>query len=179
MLFRPKFCANCGEKVERSEWHIWTSQRFCEVCAIELAGHELLPKVGGGILILIGVFGTGAYLMSDRSDRVPEPRGFVDRPVISKEASTIKAASTVATNEQKPESEPGLLAAEKKKLEPVVPAKTATHEEPVYYCGAATKKGTPCSRRVKGSVRCFQHAGMPAMNLAENVGKSKDRVVNQ
>jgi hypothetical protein len=32
-----------------------------------------------------------------------------------------------------------------------------------YYCGAETKKGTPCSRKVKGNVRCWQHTGMPAM----------------
>ena len=33
----------------------------------------------------------------------------------------------------------------------------------VYICGARTKKGTPCSRRVHGPVRCWQHKGMPAM----------------
>ena len=35
--------------------------------------------------------------------------------------------------------------------------------EQVYICGARTKKGTPCSRRVHGPVRCWQHKGMPAM----------------
>jgi hypothetical protein len=35
--------------------------------------------------------------------------------------------------------------------------------EEVYFCGAETKKGTPCSRRVKGNTRCYQHKGMPAM----------------
>ena len=38
-----------------------------------------------------------------------------------------------------------------------------------YYCGAETKKGTPCSRRVKGNVRCFQHQGMQAMAAAEKL----------
>jgi len=33
----------------------------------------------------------------------------------------------------------------------------------VYFCGAETKKGTPCSRRVNANVRCYQHEGMPAM----------------
>jgi hypothetical protein len=36
-------------------------------------------------------------------------------------------------------------------------------EEDIYLCGARTKKGTPCSRRVHGPVRCWQHKGMPAM----------------
>lgn len=36
-------------------------------------------------------------------------------------------------------------------------------EEQVYICGARTKKGTPCSRRVHGPVRCWQHKGLKAM----------------
>ena len=35
--------------------------------------------------------------------------------------------------------------------------------EEIYVCGARTKKGRPCSRRVHGFVRCWQHKGMPAM----------------
>ena len=35
--------------------------------------------------------------------------------------------------------------------------------EQIYTCGARTKKGTPCSRRVHGPVRCWQHKGMPPM----------------
>jgi hypothetical protein len=34
----------------------------------------------------------------------------------------------------------------------------------VYICGARTKKGTPCRRRVHAAgERCFQHKGMAAM----------------
>ena len=32
-----------------------------------------------------------------------------------------------------------------------------------YTCGARTKKGKPCSRRVHGPIRCWQHKGLPAM----------------
>lgn len=35
--------------------------------------------------------------------------------------------------------------------------------EPVYFCGALTKKGTPCTRRVKTKGRCWQHKGQPAV----------------
>src|SRR6185369_586604 len=32
--------------------------------------------------------------------------------------------------------------------------------KPVYLCGAPTKKGTPCKRRVKSpGARCWQHQG--------------------
>jgi hypothetical protein len=40
-------------------------------------------------------------------------------------------------------------------------AQSAT--EQLYTCGARTKKGTPCSRRVHGPVRCWQHKGAKAM----------------
>ena len=36
-------------------------------------------------------------------------------------------------------------------------------DEQTYICGARTKKGTPCSRRVRGPVRCWQHKGAQAM----------------
>ncbi|HET8781874.1 MAG TPA: hypothetical protein VFM63_05630, partial [Pyrinomonadaceae bacterium] len=38
-----------------------------------------------------------------------------------------------------------------------------TPTEHTYTCGARTKKGKPCSRRVHGPIRCWQHKGMPAM----------------
>jgi hypothetical protein len=43
-------------------------------------------------------------------------------------------------------------------------------EEPVYICGAHTKKGTPCRRRVHAAgERCYQHKGMPAMVSLEKL----------
>lgn len=47
--------------------------------------------------------------------------------------------------------------------------KAALVEEQIYICGARTKKGTPCSRRVHGPVRCWQHKGMPAMMAQEKL----------
>ena len=44
-----------------------------------------------------------------------------------------------------------------------VQAPASLPADDVYICGARTKKGTPCSRRVHGEVRCWQHKGMPAM----------------
>jgi len=50
---------------------------------------------------------------------------------------------------------------------PVTQAPSTT--EQVYICGARTKKGKPCSRRVHGPVRCWQHKGLPAMLPAEKL----------
>ncbi|HXS01984.1 MAG TPA: hypothetical protein VN724_15510, partial [Pyrinomonadaceae bacterium] len=40
-----------------------------------------------------------------------------------------------------------------------VTAQPSITVEQTYQCGARTKKGTPCSRRVHGPVRCWQHKG--------------------
>ena len=59
-----------------------------------------------------------------------------------------------------------------------VTSSTSNNPEPVsqttvlddaYICGARTKKGTPCSRRVHGPVRCWQHKGKPAMLPTEKL----------
>ncbi|HZN01328.1 MAG TPA: hypothetical protein VFB70_18140 [Pyrinomonadaceae bacterium] len=49
------------------------------------------------------------------------------------------------------------------------PAPSPVTVEQTYTCGARTKKGTPCSRRVHGPVRCWQHKGAPAMLPAEKL----------
>jgi len=46
----------------------------------------------------------------------------------------------------------------------------ATVDDVVYICGARTKKGTPCRRRVHfAGERCFQHKGMPAIVSLEKL----------
>jgi len=47
--------------------------------------------------------------------------------------------------------------------QPSTTTESTTPVEQTYTCGARTKKGKPCSRRVHGAVRCWQHKGMPAM----------------
>jgi len=43
-------------------------------------------------------------------------------------------------------------------------ASNSLADETVYICGARTRKGTPCRRRVHtAGERCYQHEGMPAM----------------
>jgi len=49
------------------------------------------------------------------------------------------------------------------------PAQTPVTVGQTYTCGARTKKGTPCSRRVHGPVRCWQHKGAPAMLSQEKL----------
>jgi len=177
MFFRPTFCAHCGEKIERANWGIFTSRRFCQVCESEFKGQDLIPRFVVGIGVLIGMLGVGGYLKSGSassdSQLVRQPRKFAEQPV---------SASQNAPKETPPSSLPstGLSAANSaasqsqsavptrnidvRTQEPQRPPKVQGEaSEELYFCGARTAKGTPCKHRVKGNVRCFQHVGAEAM----------------
>lgn len=161
MLFRPNFCSNCGERVERAHWGVFTSRRFCQVCESQYKGEDLIPRavVAGGLIV--GILGVGAYLKSEPAGSrfaVRQSLGPVER-VSAKTKDEVVAANRAGPAEMKPQN---LAAVPQKQAEP--PVKVISEEQ--YFCGAETKKGTPCSRRVKGNVRCFQHTGMPAMATA-------------
>ena len=96
------------------------------------------------ILLLI-VFGFG--LFSGRAMRHPPP------PLILQRGSSLPAQLSNAPKTDGVSTE-------------------AVAEAQVYICGARTKKGTPCSRRVHGPdgpARCWQHKGARAMLPAEKL----------
>jgi hypothetical protein len=137
-MYRPNFCSECGAKIVRLHWHPWTSRRFCDPCARRLGKERLkLPLISAALLFSIG-FVTG------RAIRPKPPPLIIQRsansPLAKSENHNSGAQSGVNTNS---------------------PAQLT--EEVVYICGARTKKGKPCSRRVHQPARCWQHKGAKAM----------------
>jgi len=177
MLFRPSFCANCGEKIERAEWHFWTSRRFCDICVTDMPVQEFAPKIIVGFAALSAVvllFGSYLKPGQDKTELPVVRQKAVENinAVAKTTAQTPNVVVAPVTNvaEVDPATSqiaPRTLAA----LPHVKPEQNIkpAGEEPMYFCGAQTKKGTPCSRRVKGNVRCFQHQGMPAMVPADKL----------
>lgn len=163
MLFKPNFCANCGEKIERTDWGIFTSRRFCQVCESEFKGQDLIPRAIVVVGLLISVFGFGSYLKngsaSTNSLAVRQPTKLVEQKPIE----SPPALQPIKTEIVSPETVPNLPQTLSAKPASNEALKPLVADEPQYYCGAETKKGTPCTRRVKGNTRCFQHKGMPAM----------------
>jgi hypothetical protein len=84
-------------------------------------------------------------------------------------ALTLFSAGFIAGRAGRPDAPPLVIerSANSPLFEPADKSKSNTAQtivaEEVYTCGARTKKGTPCSRRVHGPVRCWQHKGMSAM----------------
>jgi len=181
MLFRPSFCCNCGERIERSEWKLWTSRRFCQLCSTDFTIQELLPKGIVALAAIVAVIGVVNYFSNGQTRSNLVLTRAADKQAAQEQNAGVKTATTLQSN-LPAQSEPKQIAAvptvnEKavpRTLAAVPPADAAVRlapqsTGPVYFCGAETKKGTPCSRKVKGNVRCWQHAGMPAMLPADKL----------
>jgi hypothetical protein len=130
--YRPNFCCECGEKIVRLRWRVWTSRKFCDTCFRSSGKDYWLQRV----IATVGLLAVG--ILIGRASRRERPPLIIERPV---QSSTQQTAQTQS---------PALA-------------------EEVFICGARTKKGKPCSRRVHGAVRCWQHIGMPAMLPTEKL----------
>jgi hypothetical protein len=146
-MYKPNFCAECGAKLLRLRWYFWTSRRFCNDCARRLLKARLIPALLAALALI-----TAGYVVGRARRDAPPPliiNRRSDSLLTDGEAGTLtsRAAITKSGSNQNEAQESS-------------PVKV---EEVIYLCGARTKKGTPCSRRVHGPVRCWQHKGMPAM----------------
>jgi hypothetical protein len=157
-MYKPNFCSDCGSRIERSRWRLWTSRQFCSECAPRFRRVQiLLPIVAGATLFIIG-------LAAGRLARPAPPPLIVEHGQLANlPAPSTKSESQTAV----PAATEG--AASAPKAEPVYgPDGTASErptepDEVVSICGARTQKGTPCQRRVRGTGRCWQHKGMAAI----------------
>jgi hypothetical protein len=144
-VYRPNFCSQCGTKLLRLRWHLWTSRRFCDECARRLRKERFVPWFCAAVALVSSGYCAG------RLRRPPPP------PL-----TIVRRADSPLTSPE----DPGRATATAPEVGPV-PKSASTPstetEEEVYLCGARTKKGMPCSRRVHGPVRCWQHKGVPAM----------------
>lgn len=147
-MYKPNFCAECGAQVVRARWHLWTSRRFCQTCAPRFRQSSIIrPLIACAIIFSFG-------LIIGRSARHAPP------PLV------VEQSRTAAPQTNNPVSQATNVAPQ---AAPIYGADGTATERPtdpneiVSICGARTKKGTPCSRRVRGTGRCWQHKGMPAM----------------
>ena len=163
LLYRPHFCCHCGEKIVRAKWTPLTSRRFCDFCAVEQKQHDLLPRVAAILLLILGGAGITSYFGGGEPGTNASNLPTVDRGEVKKTATTPANFSTAAKPSDVPSaSNAGGAAANIKQLS----AKANSSTEAVYYCGAITKKGTACTRRVKSPGRCWQHLGQPSASGA-------------
>lgn len=164
-LYTPKYCSECGDKINEMPRGILSDPRFCSICAADKEFITWAPKIAGFILF-VAAAGFCGWLAN--------ANGMIGKPAKI-------AAVTVLKNGSDPKFEPkseeipakalysadaqgkqDVRAVVEPKIEKQAPLEHKQAEK-VFYCGAMTKKGTPCSRRVKTNTRCYQHAGKPSI----------------
>lgn len=157
-MYKPNFCSECGSRIERARWHFWTSRQFCADCARRFRRARVVsPLIVGMALFAIG-------LAAGRAARPAAPPLIVERGQLTalpaapiKTEGPLNSAETDKEALAAPQPEPAYGADGTSTERPTDP------QETVSLCGARTQKGTPCQRRVRGTGRCWQHKGMPAM----------------
>jgi hypothetical protein len=153
-MYRPNFCADCGARIERARWRWWTSRRFCPNCEKQFRrGRVLRPLIACLLLLGLG-FGAGRAFRPTPPPLIVASGALPTAPALPTEAVAAHTAAPSAGGAQA--------------ASPYGPDGTANERptdpnEIVSICGARTKKGTPCQRRVRGTGRCWQHLGKPAM----------------
>ena len=146
LMQRPNFCVECGERLARKGWGARLRRHYCDPCTRRLGtivGFRPIIVIG---LIAIAAFAFGRYLrpappplIIQRAANSP----LSDSPVELGRAPRGNSAGDNKTNQTSPAS---------------------VTNEAGYICGARTRKGTPCRRRVHApGERCFQHQGLAAM----------------
>ena len=139
-MHRANFCAECGERLTFNGWRGLLRRRLCEHCAQRLGGVAAYRPLIVLALVVAAAFGFGRYL------RPSPPPLTIQRA----ENSPLFGGS----------NEPAVAQSNRAQSNQVA----SVSNDEVYICGARTKKGTPCRRRVHAAgERCFQHKGMPAM----------------
>ena len=142
-MHHPNFCAECGERLARRGWRGWTNARFCAGCAKRFGG--LAKPIAMISIVAVSAFAVGRYW------RPPPP------PLTIQRAANSPLSDLTANS-----NDPGRGANRFNSGNSAAVVSNA--DDPGYICGARTKKGTPCHRRVHvAGERCFQHKGQPSL----------------
>jgi hypothetical protein len=150
-MYQPKFCAECSARIIRLRWHLWSSRRFCDNCSTRFLPAQA-KRVASSVLALF-LIGMAAGQAAHRAS----PPVVIQRT----QSSPLSRAPDKTNGET-------LVAGKSSSAANSSDVPIAASEE-IYACGARTKKGTPCTRRVHGAVRCWQHLGLPAMLSQERL----------
>ena len=177
MSYKPKFCCECREKIDRAVWRPWTSPRFCELCATNYGIYDKIRLGALVVLTLCSIVGVGNMLRKPEKELAISSNQLFGGSVNANKQSVSQTNSAFNSDKNGVQNsspvKPANVSEQAKQPSPaesnsqvsvkqIVAAPTPV-EEKVYFCGAQTKKGAPCTRRVKKPERCWQHTGQPPM----------------
>lgn len=156
MLYKPNFCCNCGEKIDRAEWRLLDSRRFCPLCETEFKGADYLPRFAVAAGLVLSLFGFSSMLSGGNQRTVPTVN---PTPKAALKPTPTKPEFPANTEVNRPPEAPLVVGDFPPQTREQPENASEPSDKPAFYCGAPTKKGTPCSRKVKvKGTRCWQHA---------------------
>ncbi len=133
LFYRGNFCAECGCSLDRRP--VWRTRYLCDHCDNALG--QRAGRRGRrtfAIILLIVIL----VFPGDRQT-------VIDRSTLRPDATSFSPPST--------------------DLDQISDDPQTDHIESsdTTLCGARTKKGSPCRRRVSNGMRCYQHLGQPSI----------------
>lgn len=137
---RRRFCSACGEPIKTKSFGFPALGQLCARCSPQFRRERAL-LIGAFLLCLTSVFEIARYTAPS------EPFSFIGTPVASNAdnlAASTGAPSFSGAND-------GSSRAQRE------PLSTESPRSPESICGAPTKSGRPCQRRVKDGGYCWQH----------------------
>ncbi len=163
MFYTPKYCSECGEKIARAERRFVESIQFCDLCKTErqVMHYLTLAAMALGPILVVGYFVT--LLLPARQI---ESRGFRANPasVAKPPAEQLKVTSEPQgpapgsqINDRVGSQSVSNVRSVGTESDPTAMQKQAQEKVTPIFCGLPTKKGTPCTRRVKSPGPCWQH----------------------
>lgn len=133
-----RFCSVCGEKLKLKSASVLILRSYCASCAPRLVRARILV-LGIPILFLAIGFAIGNY------SKAHEPFQLIGTPI---DPARLNTTASVPTAGAPSPGRGGSVARSDVTNAP------ATIEA---ICGAMTKAGRPCQRKVKGGGYCWQH----------------------
>ena len=157
-MSQRNFCPGCGVLIAHNWRRIWQG-RFCKDCAPRFHQARSGRFLIGTIVLLALGFALG------RHSRTLPPPLVIERSAYSPLTDLAVNQGALATKQEMPQR-PG--DSDSFSVNRVADGSSTGNasdsEDAIYMCGARTKKGTPCHRRVHfAGERCYQHKGMPAI----------------
>src|SRR5947209_5189080 len=130
------FCGKCGARLTRTGWRTLFRARLCDDCARGARRIDVALPFGVVVVIAVAAFSVGRYL------RPAPPPLIIQRAANSPLSdSPINVSDSAGRIKQNPKAGGSDLTA-------ATSLQTGSASELPYICGARTKKGTPCKRRV-------------------------------
>jgi hypothetical protein len=149
-MSRSNFCRNCGARLARRGWRLWLRGALCDDCARRPGVNTRSRTIIVISLLAAAAFACGRYLRPSAPPLIIQRAAnspLSDAP-LDLNSLTKRGVGTAASNGPP----------------------TAADDETTFICGARTKKGAPCRRRVHvAGERCYQHKGRTAMVALEKL----------